>query len=271
MKKVAVVTITRNNGEYLLKFLNAFTKNTTYPYVKLILIDNASTGADRDDILRLIKNTRVGDFCDFKLHRNEGMKSFAANCNLGVNLSREVDYVCFTNDDTEPQLNWLTELVKGIESKKGIAISSPKMYFPTNIIQHAGIAFRRTPHPHPGHIWWNKKHKDDPELNEPREFQAVTGGCMLVEKKVFEEVNGFDEAYEYAGYEDCDFCLKVRAKNYKILYWPQAELIHHEKRTQNRFSQQLRDSYFFKNHTRFFKKWFDKIEFDYHKFEPGVM
>ncbi len=49
-------------------------------------------------------------------------------------------------------------------------------------------------------------------------------------KSVFDEVGGFDEALAVA-FNDVDFCLRVRARGYRILWTPYAELLHHESAT----------------------------------------
>ena len=45
-------------------------------------------------------------------------------------------------------------------------------------------------------------------------YTAVTAACLLVRREVFEKVGGFDERLA-VGYNDTDFCLRVRAAGYK--------------------------------------------------------
>jgi GT2 family glycosyltransferase len=58
-------------------------------------------------------------------------------------------------------------------------------------------------------------------------LSAVTGACLLVRREVFEEVGGLDETLAVA-FNDIDFCLKVRARGYRNVWTPFAELYHHE-------------------------------------------
>jgi GT2 family glycosyltransferase len=60
-----------------------------------------------------------------------------------------------------------------------------------------------------------------------RECSAVTAACMMSRKAVFEEVGGFDEELP-VDFNDVDFCLRLRAAGYRILFTPYAELTHHE-------------------------------------------
>ena len=44
---------------------------------------------------------------------------------------------------------------------------------------------------------------------------------------MFDEVGGLDEALP-VDFNDVDFCLRLRAAGYRIVFTPYAELIHHE-------------------------------------------
>ena len=61
-------------------------------------------------------------------------------------------------------------------------------------------------------------------------FSAVTAACLVARKAVYRQVNGFDEALAVA-FNDVDFCLRVRASGYRILWTPYAELLHRESAT----------------------------------------
>lgn len=56
----------------------------------------------------------------------------------------------------------------------------------------------------------------------------------MMRRKVFEEVDGFDEIYEMV-FSDVDLCLKVQEKGYLIVWTPYAKLQHRE------FGTRLRD------------------------------
>ena len=64
-------------------------------------------------------------------------------------------------------------------------------------------------------------------INVIQNVSAVTGACMMMRRKVFEEVGGFNGSLSHA-FNDVDLCLKIREKGYLIVYTPYAELYHHE-------------------------------------------
>ncbi|MEK7500328.1 MAG: glycosyltransferase family 2 protein [Patescibacteria group bacterium] len=53
----------------------------------------------------------------------------------------------------------------------------------------------------------------------------VSGGAFLIQKKVFDEVNGFDEDF-FMYWEDVDLCRRVREKGYSIVMDPTAKVTH---------------------------------------------
>ena len=63
-----------------------------------------------------------------------------------------------------------------------------------------------------------------------RNYSAVTAACLMVRRDVFNAVEGFDEDLRVA-FNDVDFCLRVRAQGFRIVWTPYAELIHHESAT----------------------------------------
>lgn len=56
--------------------------------------------------------------------------------------------------------------------------------------------------------------------------EAISGACLMVKRRVFEEVGGFSEDYfMYA--EDVDLAYKIRTAGYQNVYVPEATVTHH--------------------------------------------
>jgi GT2 family glycosyltransferase len=49
------------------------------------------------------------------------------------------------------------------------------------------------------------------------EIHRIIGFCMLIKKKVIDQVGMFDERFGPGGYEDYDLCLRVKQAGYKII------------------------------------------------------
>ena len=54
---------------------------------------------------------------------------------------------------------------------------------------------------------------------------------MMVKKKLFLELGGFDEEHFGVAFNDVDLCLRMRRRGLLIIYTPYAVLYHHESAT----------------------------------------
>lgn len=70
---------------------------------------------------------------------------------------------------------------------------------------------------------------EDFDKDSVQEVDLLTGAFMLMPRKVFEEVGGFDERY-FLFMEDFDLCRKVWAAGYKVIYNPDFSAVHYHKR-----------------------------------------
>lgn len=57
----------------------------------------------------------------------------------------------------------------------------------------------------------------------------ITGAFMMMPKKIFFLVGGFDKRY-FLFMEDFDLCRKVQNAGYKVVYYPEAVAVHYHKR-----------------------------------------
>ncbi len=63
-----------------------------------------------------------------------------------------------------------------------------------------------------------------------QDVSIVTAACLMVPRKVFDEVGGLEEGLKVA-FNDVDFCLKIRKAGYTIMYEPLVSLKHYESKT----------------------------------------
>ena len=88
-----------------------------------------------------------------------------------------------------------------------------------------------------------------------RGYSAVTGACLAVRKAVYEAVGGLDEAALPVGYNDIDFCLKLRARGLRNLWTPRALLFHHESRSRGADSTPEKKARFWNEMSLLKKRW----------------
>jgi GT2 family glycosyltransferase len=65
-------------------------------------------------------------------------------------------------------------------------------------------------------------------LRVAHECSAVTAACMLVRRKDYVAISGFDEIAFPVLFNDVDFCLRLRATGKRIILTPHTKLFHHE-------------------------------------------
>ncbi|MBC7288680.1 MAG: glycosyltransferase family 2 protein [Armatimonadetes bacterium] len=103
----------------------------------------------------------------------------------------------------------------------------PKLVFPfpPYTIQHAGAAISRT-----GRVKYLGRGKpiDSPEHNVRKDVQCLISACWVMKREVPEEIGGLDEVFNPAQYEDFDFCYRARARGWRVVYEPMAEMYHFE-------------------------------------------
>jgi GT2 family glycosyltransferase len=103
---------------------------------------------------------------------------------------------------------------------------------------------------------------DDPgyfgRLTYVQNYSAVTAACLMCRRDVFDEVGGFDERFALC-YNDVDFCLKLRAKGYLIVWTPEARLRHHESKTRGADDTPEKAERFRRESSLFWERWGDLL------------
>ncbi|MDY6863315.1 MAG: glycosyltransferase family 2 protein [Thermodesulfobacteriota bacterium] len=62
-------------------------------------------------------------------------------------------------------------------------------------------------------------------FNVKREVDHVTGACMVVKRSALDKIGLMDENY-FLYHEEVDWCYRARKMGYKIIYYPEAKIIH---------------------------------------------
>jgi len=211
--KVAVIVITHNGKKYLKQCFESLL-NQSYKDFEIFLLDNASTDGSSDFVRQNFPKVKI-----IRFNRNLG---FSKGYNRAIGMV-DADYIALLNDDTKVHFRWLEELVKAINIDKRVAAVGSKILFYQNpaVVQHAGGKI--TPIGAGMDIGFGEP--IDGKYNIKRYVGYVCGAAMLIDKKIFEEVGGFDEDY-FAYFEDVDLCWRFWLHGYKVLYVPTSIVYH---------------------------------------------
>ena len=264
---VSIVIPVFNQVEYTRRCLESIWQNTdnSIPY-EIIVVDNASTDGT-EEFLQSVQAQHP----HLRVVRNRENLGFSRACNQGAEVARG-QYLLFLNNDTEPQPGWLPALLEPFR-EKNVGVVGAKLLYPDGTVQHAGIEMLTAPRatyldgygatlvlPEQPYRFVAE---NDERVNRKRELDMVTGACLMMPAALFRKVAGFDPAYRNGG-EDIDLCLKVRAEGYRVVYQPEAVVIHYEGRTVSRFD------YVKENTERFFQHWGWTFNDDW-RFEPDFL
>ncbi len=219
--KVSIIIPTKNAPELIGRCLDTIFGKTTYPNFEVIVVDNGTT--DPQAKACLAKHpVKIVPF-------NERFNYSKAN-NLGA-AAATGEYLLLLNNDTEvTDPTWLGALVAFMQLPKVGAVG-PMLLYPNRSVQHAGVALglRGTA----DHVMRGSPPDADGyagSLACTREVVAVTAACLMVRRQLYLDLGGLREQYG-THYQDVDFCLRVRAAGFSLLYTPATSLIHHESAT----------------------------------------
>jgi O-antigen biosynthesis protein len=183
---------------------------------EIIVVDNGSPDETREVVrafgarVRLLSNPR-----------NLG---FVTACNQGAKEAHGT-YLVFLNNDTEVLAGWLDRLVETAEQFEKVGAVGAKLVYPSGRLQEAGgIVFADGTAANFG----RSDDPDDPRYAYLREVDYCSAACLMVPKRVFEEVGGFDPRYSPGYYEDTDLGFALRERGYRVLYQPLSEVVHRE-------------------------------------------
>jgi len=189
---------------------------------EVIVVDNGST----DETPELLASFGTA----LSVIRNAANDGFARACNTGARHARGT-YVVFLNNDTVPQPGWLTALVAVAETDPDVGVVGARLLYPNGTVQHAGVGF--TADFEPVHLHQGAP-GDASAVAHDRDCEAVTGACMLLPRRLFVALGGFDEGYRMY-FEDIDLCLRARAAGRRVRYAAGSVLVHLERGSSGSF------------------------------------
>jgi len=183
--------------------------------VELMLVDNASS----DDSLEFMR----ANFPAVNLVSTGSNLGFAAGNNYGAERATG-EYVAFLNNDTRVERNWLIEMVKTLVNGKSEGIvctsslmldwSGTKIDFQGGGVNFHGFGFQPS---------YGKPYEG--QHIAPRDLLFACGGSMLIDRKLFLEVGGFDPDY-FAFFEDVDLGWRLWLLGYRVTLTPTAITYH---------------------------------------------
>ncbi len=209
---VAVVVITCNGRHHLDECLTAL-QVQTWEGFRTVLIDNGTDGAS--DYVR-------DRYPWVDVFQNDENLGFAGGYNAAM-AQLDEDFVALLNDDTRPEATWLVELVSALSQDETIFAVGSRilLYDDPSRINAAGGRITLIG----AGIDIGLGQPDGEEYQRAGPVGTLCGAAMLVRRRIFGELGGFDPDY-FAYCEDVDLCWRAWLHGYRVEYAPASVVLH---------------------------------------------
>ena len=214
-KTVSVITVNWNTARLIDKLMDSLLEFEAEIDLEVVVVDNNSDPDDSNYLKMLCKRYKSLAMTIIKNNANIG---YAEACNFGVDVASG-EYLAFIHPDaylTEPMF---AKLIKRVQEGKKIGVIGSKILSESGeTVLSAGRANSI--------MGIAAGAKFLPPAKEGERFvDWVLGAFLFTKKPIFDELGGFDPRFfMYA--EDSDYCLKAKSAGYRVLYFPEVEVVH---------------------------------------------
>ena len=180
---------------------------------EVILIDDGSKEKDYRDIRNI-----------------PGLRYVRNDINLGylnsVNIAAKQaagDYLVLLNNDVMVQPGWLDALLEIFCRYPHAGMAGAKLIYPDGLLQEAGCEVNDSGFAR------NVGRFDHPDKSCYQFVKSVdycSAACVMIPRKLFSEVGGYDDSFAPAYYEDVDLAFKIREMGRPVYYQPFCSGIH---------------------------------------------
>jgi GT2 family glycosyltransferase/SAM-dependent methyltransferase/glycosyltransferase involved in cell wall biosynthesis len=214
---------------------------------EVILVDDTAD-APTKDLLKNVRGARI-------LH-NETNLGFLRSMNRGASVARG-DWIVLFNNDTEVTRRWLSAMLQCATSAPDVGVVTPKFIYPDGRLNEAGAI-----------VWrdgdaWNYGRGDVPDRYQyeyRRETDYGSAAALMVRSDFWNEVGGFDQRYVPIYYEDTDLCFAARNRGLRVMYEPEAVVVHLEGATSGTDPNSGAKRHQEQNRQKFVQKWRSQLE-----------
>jgi GT2 family glycosyltransferase len=247
---------------------------------EIIVVDNGST----DGSPRMVRT----EFPDVRLIANEANRGFSAANNQGLALSQG-RYRLLLNPDTEVVGDALATMVRHMDQHPQVGVLGPQLRYPDGSLQSSR---RRFPTLATALVestiiqerWTDNRvlrryYVADTSDHAVQPVDWLVGACLLIRRQVYEQIGGLDEGF-FMYSEELDWCRRIKAAGWEVVYLPTAAVVHHEGKSSEQVVparhihfQSSKVRYFHKHHGSFQAealRWFLLSTYVYQWVREGV-
>jgi len=221
---LSIIIISYNTKNILEKCLVKLEEVKKCIASEVIVIDNDS----HDGSLEMVAES----FPDVKLIHNHKNRGFATANNQGIDIATG-RFILLLNSDAFLSVKAINELLHFMETNSDTGICGPQLLYENGNWQRcfgfslrARIAFLDAiGYTSLLHLYYRIRWKLLKDTLNPINVDFVDGACMLIRKKLIQEIGPLDEDYFFYC-EDAEFCLRARKTGSKVTYVPSSQVVH---------------------------------------------
>jgi GT2 family glycosyltransferase/lipopolysaccharide/colanic/teichoic acid biosynthesis glycosyltransferase len=226
---LSLIIVNWNTRDFLDKSLESIFRTTKDISFEIIVVDNNS----KDDSVNMIKEK----YPDVKIIANKKNEGFAKANNRGIKKSKGA-YILLLNPDTLLMGEPLSMLVDFMKKNDDIGVCGCKVLNKDGSIEPACRRGIPTPKAalyrfiglnkifakNPRFAKYNLSHLNPHKISE---VDAISGSFFMLKREVIEKTGLLDETFFLYG-EEIDWCYRIKNSGWKIVYNPNAEIIHYK-------------------------------------------
>jgi GT2 family glycosyltransferase len=225
---VSIVIVSYNGRDYLRRCLASIYEHTRDIEFEVVVVDNAS----QDGTPEMVSS----EFPQVTLVRRPTNAGFARGVNEGLGRARGEAFFLL-NPDSEITANLLPPMLAYLRAHPDIGILAPKLLDADGTLQLSCRAF-----PNFGAALFNRYSMatklfrnnrlsrrylmTDFDHTRTTGVDWVSGACWLLSRRAYEAIGPLDEAYFWS-IEDVDYCQRTHRAGLRVVYFPEAAVIHH--------------------------------------------
>ncbi len=222
---ISILIPSCNHTDDLDKCIKSIENLSTYRNFEIIVIENNSNS----ETFEYYKTLEQYENVSVVVYKTDTFNYSAIN-NFGAQFASG-EYLLLLNNDIEViSPSWLEEMLM-FAQRPDVGAVGAKLYYPDDTIQHAGVVVGLGGVA--GHSFVHNSRSSVGYFGRcamQQNISAVTAACIMVPRRVWDQINGLDESFAVA-FNDIDMCMRIRKAGYLICFTPYAELYHYESKS----------------------------------------
>jgi GT2 family glycosyltransferase/2-polyprenyl-3-methyl-5-hydroxy-6-metoxy-1,4-benzoquinol methylase len=251
---ISIIIPNKDHVSDLKQCLDSIIQNSTYKNYEIIIVENNSSEKETFEYYKSLET-----FKNIKIVKWSGKFNYSAINNFGFSYTKGEYLILLNNDIKIITPKWIEEMLM-FAQRKDVGAVGCMLYYNDDTIQHAGVILGLggvAGHSHKNYRRGNLGYMY--RLTIAQNLNAVTAACMMMSRKVFKEVKGFDESFEVA-FNDVDLCMRIRQAGYLIVFTPYAEAYHFESKSRGYEDTYEKKKRFEGEVLKFREKWKEELE-----------